>query len=527
MIILQNLTKILGSKTILNNVSFNCPNKARVALFGNNGAGKTTLLNILCGFDSDYDGKIVKPKGLKLGYLPQIVNPKPESTIFGEALQGATDLNKIIHEREEILKQLAVDYSQENFDRYEYLEQSFQNMNGYRVEEDAKDVLLGLGFKSEQFFDSVTDLSGGWRIRLEFAKMLLNEPNFLILDEPTNHLDLPSIEWFDNYLQKFNGTVLFVSHDKNLLNSLATFVLHLRQGNMTEYVGNFDEFLEQFAEKQEQSSHANKNLKIQQKHIEQFVNRFRATATKARMVQSRIKTLTKLKVLERDIVQEELEDSMELRLENPFPSGKNVIKVDNLVVGYNKPLMPESSFQIYKGQKIAILGANGLGKSTLLKTLLGKQPALLGTVEFGYNVKAGYFAQEHLEDLLENESILTNVYRLAPEIQETEARRLLGNLGLSGKDVMKKVSILSGGEKSRTALACMLAQKPNLMFLDEPTNHLDLSACESLTDALSSFTGTIIFVSHNRAFIEGLATHMIYLKEKGNKGVGAIHIEEK
>ena len=526
MIVLQNISKTFGHRHIFKDISYNCHNKAKVALIGNNGAGKTTLLNILCGFEQDYNGNIIKPKNLRLGYLPQVANPSPEPTILAEALSGAQELNKIMQEREEVLASMATDYSQDNFDRYEYLEQMFQSLGGYRIEDDTKEVLQGLGFQEEQPLDPVTSLSGGWRMRLEFAKILLNSPNFLILDEPTNHLDLPSIEWFEGYLKRFNGTVIFVSHDKDLLNRLATHVLHLREGKLTPYTGNFDDFLEAFALKQEQSTHTAKNLKTQTDHIEQFVNRFRASPSKAKMVQSRIKTLAKLKMIEDDVVFEKLGDTMQLTLENPNPSGKTVLEVNGLVVGYDSPLIRDSSFTVYRGQKVAILGANGLGKSTLLKTLLGKQAALGGDIVLGHNVVPGYFAQEHLDDLREGDSVLDNINRLAPTIKESDARRLLSNLGLSGDGVFKRVSVLSGGEKSRTSLACILAQRPNLLFLDEPTNHLDLSACENLTDALSEFAGTVIFVSHNRAFIHGVATHVIHLKERGKKQAGSVRIEE-
>ena len=246
MIVLQNISKTFGHRHIFKDISYNCPNKAKVALIGNNGAGKTTLLNILCGFEQDYNGNIIKPKNLRLGYLPQVANPSPEPTILAEALSGAQELNKIMQEREEVLASMATDYSQDNFDRYEYLEQMFQSLGGYRIEDDTKEVLQGLGFQEEQPLDPVTSLSGGWRMRLEFAKILLNSPNFLILDEPTNHLDLPSIEWFEGYLKRFNGTVIFVSHDKDLLNRLATHVLHLREGKLTPYTGNFDDFLEAY-----------------------------------------------------------------------------------------------------------------------------------------------------------------------------------------------------------------------------------------------------------------------------------------
>lgn len=514
MIILNNISKSYGPKILFKDANYNMPENGRIALIGNNGAGKTSLLNILCEFDKDYDGEIIKPKRVKLGYLPQIVNPSPKDSLIEEALDGAKELNSVIALRDEILARITEGtQSDEDLDKYDYLEDRFNSLGGYRIKEDAKEILIGLGFKEEQMEEGVDSFSGGWRMRIEFAKMLLDNPNFLILDEPTNHLDLPSIEWFENYLKKFQGTILFVSHDKDLLNRLSTHILHLKGGKLTSYTGNFDKFLDAFTLKQDQNSHAAKHLKLQYEHIEKFVNRFRARPTKARQVQSRLKTLAKIRAMEDCLDFDQMEDTMSLKLDNPNPSGKLVIKLDKLYVGYEKPILKPLSFSIERGQKIAILGMNGLGKSTILKTIIGKLNSLGGEITWGHKINYGYFAQEHLEGLDEKQTILQNVLNSESSMKEVEARSLLGALGLKGDEVLKKISVLSGGEKSRTALACMLAKKPNVLLLDEPTNHLDLSACENLAEALDEYTGTVIFVSHNRSFINGLATHQLYLRQ--------------
>ncbi len=515
MIVLNNINKNFGDRALLKNASFHCPLGAKIALIGNNGAGKTTLLNIVCGFDKNFDGSITRPGELRLGYLPQNANPNPAPTIFEEALLGATEVNAIRHERDTLLEKMATEFSQEIYDRYEFLEQRFGALNGYRLDEDARDILRGLGFKESDFERSPEHLSGGWRMRVELAKMLLNTPNFLILDEPTNHLDLPSIEWFEGYLQKFKGTILFVSHDKDLLNRLSTHILHLKNGQLTDYKGNFDDFLEAFELKQSQNAGFAKKIKAQSDHIQQFVDRFRYKPSKAKQVQSRLKMLSRLQSMDDSIQFDTMSDTMSLKIDTPKPSGKEVLKSEDLSIGYDKPLVKGLNFSIYKGQKIAILGANGLGKSTLLKTLLGKHSPLNGKVSLGHNVTIGYFAQEHLEGLNEGLSVLENVLNAAPHMREIDARGLLAGLGLIRDDVFKTVRILSGGEKSRTALACMIAKKPNTLFLDEPTNHLDLSAIELLAQALSDFEGTVIFISHNRSFIDAVATHKLYLKERG------------
>jgi ATP-binding cassette subfamily F protein 3 len=515
MMMMQKVTKKFGHRVLLNSISYHFPEKSRVALVGHNGAGKTTLLNILCGFDKDFDGELVKPKALRLGYLPQTFNPEPAGTVLQEAISGARELLSIIAEREEILAKMCQEHTQDIFDRYDYLEQEFQALDGYRLEEDAQEILKGLGFKQEHFHESVQHLSGGWRMRLEFAKILLDRPNFLILDEPTNHLDLPSIEWFESYLKSFHGTILFVSHDKDLLNRLATHVVHLRQGEITPYVGNFDAFLEAFTLARSQNESVAKHLKAQYEHIESFVNRFRVTPTKASMVRSRLKVLARLKVLQENVKIEEIKDTLDLKISNPHPSGKHVLKAEKLSIGYEKPLIKNLSFSLDRGSRLAILGANGLGKTTLLRTLLGLHAPLSGEVVHGHNVTLGYFAQEHLEGLDENLSVLENLKAGASKISDLDARKLLAALGLSGNDVLKQVKVLSGGEKSRTALSCLLAQYPNTLFLDEPTNHLDLSACENLAEALCEYTGTVVFISHNRSFIQTVATHVLYLKDKG------------
>lgn len=518
MIILQNIKKSYGSRVILNDVNYNFSSKDKFALVGNNGAGKTTLLNIICGFDKDYDGEVIKTKALRLGYLPQEPNPNPKDTILKETISGATNLIDIINQRDEALLAMTQHCDQDAFDKYEYLEKAFTDIGGYRIEEDAKKMLLGLGFTEEQFDLSVSTLSGGWKMRLEFAKMLINNPNFLILDEPTNHLDLPSIEWFENYLQNFDGTILFVSHDRDLLNRLSTKVLHLINSKFKAYTGNFDKFLEIFEEEQSQSEQFAKNLKKQSDHMEKFINRFRSKSSKARQVQSRLKSFAKLKMLEESIEIDQLSDTMYLRIDNQSPSGKEVFSVKDLFVGYEngKALIKKLSFNIMRGSKVAILGANGLGKSTLLKTLIGQIPPLQGSLKTGHKVQYGYFAQEYLDTLQENKSVMENMHHIASNVTDNEIRAMLGSLGIKGDEVLKKIHVLSGGEKSRVALAALLIQAPNTLFLDEPTNHLDLSACENLAMALSNFEGTVIFVSHNRDFISNVATHKIHLYKGKN-----------
>lgn len=511
MIRLSNITKTFGARTLFKNLNFHFPSNARVALVGTNGAGKTTLLNIMCGFEDRDEGEIICPRGVKLGYLPQQPNPNPASTLLSECMQGAIEICALMREREELLNKMSADFTSELYEKYEAAEQRFVELEGYKIEDTAKTLLLGLGFKEEQLDKPVTFLSGGWRMRLELAKILLNAPDVLILDEPTNHLDLPSIRWFEEYLQSFRGTVIFVSHDRDLLNNLATHVLHLRHGKLDAYTGNFTQFLDAFELKQEQNSHTLKHLKNQYEHVESFVNRFRGKPSKAAQVRSRLKMLARLRAVEESVEVEEMDKAMPLELTLKQKSGTEVLKIEDLSIGYDQPLLSKFHLKMQRGEKVAITGANGKGKSTLIKVLAGKLDPLAGNLNYGHNVLLGYVPQEAEEILDLKKTILENVQDAKPSASQFEVRKLLGSVGLSGDNVFKPTHLISGGEKSRTALCCILINHPNLLILDEPTNHLDLSMVEVLGNALSEFEGTVIFISHNRAFIETVATKVIEL----------------
>lgn len=511
MIRLSKITKIYGARTLFKDLTFHFPENARVALVGSNGAGKTTLLNIMCGFEEKDGGDIICPRGVKLGYLPQYTNPAPASTLLQECMDGALELTDLIVKREETLRQMSEDFTTELYELYEKFEARFNELDGYKLEAMAQEFLLGFGFKEEQLTQDVTSLSGGWRMRLELARILINQPDVLILDEPTNHLDLPSITWFEGYLKNFKGTVIFVSHDLDLLNHLATHILHLRQGKIDSYVGNYDKFLDAFELKQEQGSHALKHLRNRFDEVESFVNRFRGKASKAKQVQSRLKMLARMRMTEESVQVEGMEKAMPLEIPLKQRSGIEVFKLEEGVIGYEKPLLKNLHLKMQRGEKLAITGANGKGKSTLIKVLAGKMAPLQGTLSWGHNVVVGYVPQEPEEILDMKKTMLENVQDANFGASPFEARRLLGSIGLSGDNVFKPVSILSGGERNRTALCCVLIKQPNVLILDEPTNHLDLSMVEILATALADFEGSVIFVSHNRSFNETVATRVLEL----------------
>ena len=519
MIRLEKLKKNYGSKVILNEVSYHFPQGERIALVGANGAGKSTLLNMICSLEEADSGEILMPSTLKFGYLPQEPNATPKSNVLEEALSGAKKLLQVKEKIDIILHKMETEYSEDVHKKYEKLEEQFTELGGHTITSKAKGILLGLGFLPWQFEQNPLDLSGGWRMRLELAKVFLNDPDFLILDEPTNHLDLPSLIWVETYLQSFKGTLLFVSHDRNLLNKLSTITLHLTNGQLNFYKGNFDYFLDEREKRIELDAKSIERLHKRMAQLEKFVERFKAKASKAKQAQSRMKMLSKMRDFESGFIIDSDPEEIMFSFRTPTPCGKEVLSINHMDIGYEKVLAKNVHQKIHRGQKIAIIGANGIGKSTLLKTISEIIDPLDGSYEYGHNVIKGYFAQDQMDYFNGDETCLENLLNVSMKVTEKQARTLLGNFLFKGDDAYKPVHVLSGGEKSRLGLAALLLKEANFLILDEPTNHLDMSSCEMLANALDEYEGTVLFVSHDRIFIDAVCTHIFAMTPDGKSAL--------
>ena len=516
MIRMDGLTKTFGTKTVLDGVTFHFPEGARIALVGPNGAGKTTLLDILTNVTEADRGTVLKPGRLRLGYLPQEPNVKPMVSVLEEAVAGGEGyIQALVRRHRAALDKMTDDYSEANHKAWDLVDDEYKHERGYSLEADSRAILAGLGFTPEMAAKDPRALSGGWRMRLELAKIFLNRPNFLILDEPTNHLDLPSLVWVENWLQNFSGTLLFVSHDRSLLRRLPNMTLHLHNAKLTPYHGNFDRFLEERELRMAEEFAQAENLRKRREHLEKFVDRFGAKASKASQAQSKMKMIARIRDLESDVGGDDQVDSMHIAIPLGQASGREVVKIKNGAIGYEKPLSKNINLLVERGQKVAIIGANGIGKSTLLKTVVGHIPALAGTFELGHNARLAWFAQDQLEIMDSSRSVLDNVMEASPKVTQGVARNVLGSLLFRGDDVQKKVGVLSGGEKARVGLARLLLQEANLLMMDEPTNHLDISSCEILSQAIQEFEGTVIFVSHDRDFIDAVCSHVYAMLPDG------------
>jgi ATP-binding cassette, subfamily F, member 3 len=525
MIQLSAAGKRFGHKLLFENTDWLITPRDRIGLVGANGTGKSTLMKILAGLDTLDYGALTLAKGTTAGYLPQDGLSLSGRSVFAECMSVFDDLRAIEHELEMLTHQIAeLDHTGAEYaavaDRYHLLQHEFETRGGYSIEADVGRVLMGLGFSKEDWQRQTDEFSGGWQMRLALAKLLLQKPNLLLLDEPTNHLDLEARNWLEEYLHDYPHAFVLISHDRYFLDVTVNKIAEIWNKRFWFYTGNYDKFLAQKTQRTEQVQAAYKNQRDRIEQLEVFINRFRYQATKAKQVQSRIKELEKIERIE--IPPEE--KTMHFSFPQPKPSGRIVAEFEGVAKiyprrdgrganGNEKEVFRNVSFLVEKGDRIALVGVNGAGKSTLIKLLAGEEKPTAGEFKLGHNVQSDYFAQDQYKELEADATILDDLGRASPRSTQTELRSLLGCFLFSEDDVFKKIRVLSGGERGRYALLRLLLHPANFLLLDEPTNHLDLRAKDVLLAALMKYTGTVVFVSHDRYFIDKLATRVFEIAD--------------
>lgn len=507
MVSINSLGVEFSARPLFTDISFVINKTDKIALVGKNGAGKSTLLKILAGLQNPTSGNISKPNEITIGYLPQQMKLADSTTLIDETKKAFSDLIGIRREIDDINKQLLQreDYESEDYNamllRLEYLNERVAIEGADNMEAEIERTLTGLGFVREDFNRPTSEFSGGWRMRVELAKILLRRPDVLLLDEPTNHLDIESIQWLEQFMQTKAKAVVLVSHDRAFLDNVTKRTIEISCGKAYDYKVSYSKFVELRKERVEQQMRAYENQQKQIADIKDFIERFRYKATKAVQVQSRIKQLEKIVPIEVDEV-----DNSHLRLKfPPAPrSGDYPLIVENLGKAYgDHQVFDHAEFTIRRGEKVAFVGKNGEGKSTLVKCIMGEIP-YTGILKLGHNVKIGYFAQNQAQLLDENLTVFETIDNVAVGDIRTKVRDILGAFMFGGEDIDKKVKVLSGGEKTRLAMIKLLLEPVNLLILDEPTNHLDMKTKDILKDAIKDFDGTVIIVSHDRYFLDGL-----------------------
>jgi ATP-binding cassette, subfamily F, member 3 len=510
MIQLTAAGKRFGPKILFQELDWLITPHDRVGLVGANGTGKTTLLKVLAGTESLDYGAITQQRGIQSGYLPQDGLSLSGRTVFAECLSVFEHVHQMQREQEELARRMAeVDHASAEYqqiaERYHRIQAEIQARDGYTIDAEVGTVLNGLGFKKEDWQRRTEEFSGGWQMRIALAKLLLQKPNLLLLDEPTNHLDLETRNWLEQYLVNYPHAYVLISHDRYFLDVTVKKTAEIWNKQVFFYSGNYEKYLAQKAERRAQLEAAYSNQKEKIDQLEAFINRFRYQATKAKQVQSRIKELERMEKIE---VPPE-EKTIHFSFPQPRASGRMVAEAKDLGKSYGaKQVFGDVNFVIERGDRIALVGVNGAGKSTLIKLLAGSEQATSGELRLGHNADVDYFAQDQYKALDPNARMLDDLFEAAPRSTQTELRSLLGCFLFSEDDVFKTIGVLSGGERNRYALARMLLHPSNFLLLDEPTNHLDLRAKDVLLDSMQKFTGTVVFVSHDRYFIDKLATRV-------------------
>jgi ATP-binding cassette subfamily F protein 3 len=515
MIQLSAAGKRYGHKLLFEGADWLITNRDRVGLVGANGTGKSTLLKILAEMETLDYGSLSAAKGISFGYLPQDGLALEGQTVFAECMSVFSKLRAMEQEMEDLTGRMSeLDHASSEYsqvaERYQRIEHEFRTRDGYAIEAKVGSVLMGLGFQKNDWQRQTEEFSGGWQMRIALAKLLLQQPNLLLLDEPTNHLDLEARNWLEEYLTSYPYTFILISHDRYFLDVTVNKIVEIWNKRIHFYPGNYEKYLAQKTQRQEQLDAAYRNQRERIEQLEMFINRFRYQATKAKQVQSRIKELEKMERIELP----EEEKTIHFSFPQPKASGRIVAEFAGVAKAYGeKEVFRDVSFMIERGDRIALVGVNGAGKSTLIKLLANEEDLTQGEYKLGHNVQADYFAQDQYKELDQDSRILDDLGRVSPQSRETELRSLLGCFLFSGEDVFKRIGVLSGGERNRYALLRMLLHPANFLLLDEPTNHLDMRAKDVLLEALSKYTGTVVFVSHDRYFIDNLATRVFEIGE--------------
>jgi ATP-binding cassette subfamily F protein 3 len=512
MISITNLSYYIGGRALYENANMFIKPKDKIGLIGLNGRGKSTLLKLISGEYKPDGGSISKSNDCTIGFLNQdLLSYQTEDAIVTVAMEAFKDAVDTQRQIEKILHTLETEYSDELVEKLAKLQEKFEHLDGYSMQAKAEEVLEGIGFSTADLHRPLKEFSGGWRMRVMLAKLLLESPALLMLDEPTNHLDLPSIEWVENYLRNYEGAVIIVSHDRTFLDNVVTKTVDVTQQQLIAYEGNYSFYLQEKELRQEIQQNAFENQQQKIRQTERFIERFKAKATKSRQVQSRVKSLERM-----DMIEEVVDDTAAVNFRFKFNQqpGRYIITLNHVSKAYGKlEILKDTSIHIERGDKIALIGANGKGKSTLLRIVAGEEP-VDGERVMGYNVIKAFYAQHQLESLRVENEILEEMLQAGSGKTEQQLRNVLGCFLFSDEDVFKKIKVLSGGEKSRVALAKTLISEANFLLLDEPTNHLDFISENILIQALQQYAGSFVVVSHNRHFVNQIANKIWYIEDK-------------